>query len=249
MEACAENNKQLIILDRPNPNGFYVDGPILEKGFTSFVGMHPVPIVHGMTIGEYALMINGEGWLSNAVQCNLKVIPCKNYEHTDYYQITIPPSPNLRTMHAIALYPALCLLEGTNVSVGRGTDAPFEVIGSPGINETGFSFTPVSKAGAKNPPFLNQLCHGYDLRTSYTTDSIEHQLNLQYLVLAYESFIDKNNFFLANHFFNKLAGNVTLKEQLIAGLSEEEIRLSWQEGLLKFKQVRKKYLLYTDFEE
>lgn len=165
MEACAENKKQLIILDRPNPNGFYVDGPVLEKEFSSFVGMHPVPIVHGMTIGEYAQMINGEKWLANGVQCDLIVIPCKNYDHKKYYEVKIPPSPNLKSMKAIYLYPSLCLFEGTNVSVGRGTDNPFELFGSPYLEnyfKNNITFTPITKPGSKTPPFMNQQCYGFD---------------------------------------------------------------------------------------
>jgi uncharacterized protein YbbC (DUF1343 family) len=248
MEACAENSKPLIILDRPNPNGFYVDGPVLQKGFSSFVGMHPVPVVHGMTIGEYAQMINGAKWLANEAQCELKIIPCKNYDHKYYYEVTIPPSPNLRTMHSIYLYPSICFFEGTNVSVGRGTKMPFEIIGSPFIAPTKFTFTPVSMPGATSPPFKDQLCYGYNLSFIDTTELYKNQINLKWLLLMYNQFNNKQNFFLENNFFDKLAGTDELRKQIIAGLSQDEIRLSWQDELSLFKQIRKKYLLYPDFE-
>ncbi|MFN0276407.1 MAG: exo-beta-N-acetylmuramidase NamZ domain-containing protein [Chitinophagales bacterium] len=248
MEACAENNKQLIILDRPNPNGYYVDGPVLQKEFTSFVGLHPVPVVHGMTVGEYAKMINGEGWLAGGVKCNLIVIASKNYEHADFYELKIPPSPNLRTMHAIYLYPSLCFFEGTNVSVGRGTVSPFEIYGSPMIRISEFSFTPKSGPGSKTPPFMNQLCYGVDLSKQTLVNVRKPNLNLGYLLDAYSKYSQTDKFFLSNNFFNKLAGNDELIKQIEAGLTEDEIRLTWQEDLKKFKELRAKYLLYTDFE-
>ncbi len=259
MEACAENKKQLIILDRPNPNGFYVDGPILQKEFSSFVGMHPVPIVHGMTIGEYAQMINGEKWLANGVQCDIIVIPCKNYDHKKYYEVKIPPSPNLKSMKAIYLYPSLCLFEGTNVSVGRGTDKPFEIFGSPylpefvlGDHTAQIDFTPKSGIGSKAPPFMNQKCYGFDYSVLdpffIRNRIIGNGLSLHEITTSYKFFEDKNKFFLENNFFNKLAGNEELMQQIKAGLSEEEIKLSWQDDLITFKQIRKKYLLYPDFE-
>lgn len=255
MEACAENKKQLIILDRPNPNGFYVDGPVLEKEFSSFVGMHPVPIVHGMTIGEYAQMINGEKWLANGVQCDLKVIPCKNYDHKKYYEVKIPPSPNLKSMKAIYLYPTLCLFEGTNVSVGRGTDNPFELFGSPYLEnyfKNNITFTPVTKPGSKTPPFMNQQCYGFEyspMDLLLIRNGISDQgLGLTDLITSYRSFSEKDKFFLPNNFFNKLAGNDELMQQLKAGLSAGEIQLSWQDDLMVFKEIRKKYLLYPDFE-
>lgn len=255
MEACAENKKQLIILDRPNPNGFYVDGPVLEKEFSSFVGMHPVPIVHGMTIGEYAQMVNGEKWLANGVQCDLKVIPCKNYDHKKYYEVKIPPSPNLRSMKAIYLYPTLCLFEGTNVSVGRGTDNPFELFGSPYLEnyfKNNITFTPVTKPGSKTPPFMNQQCYGFEyspMDLLLIRNGISDQgLGLTDLITSYRSFSEKDKFFLPNNFFNKLAGNDELMQQLKAGLSAGEIQLSWQDDLMVFKEIRKKYLLYPDFE-
>ncbi|MBC8172348.1 MAG: DUF1343 domain-containing protein [Chitinophagales bacterium] len=248
MEACAENKKPLIILDRPNPNGFYVDGPVLHNGFQSFVGMHPVPVVHGMTIGEYAQMINGEYWLPDSLQCDIQIIPCVQYDHTDFYEVKIPPSPNLKTMRAIYLYPSLCLFEGTNVSVGRGTDKPFEVFGSPDIAKTEFNFIPQSGPGAKVPVFMNEICYGYDLSQLDVSTLREQQLTLIYLINVYNLFHDKGEFFLTNNFFNKLAGNDVLIKQIQAGLTEDEIRLTWQQDLLSFKQVRKKYLLYPDFE-
>ena len=255
MEACAENKKQLIILDRPNPNGFYVDGPVLEKEFSSFVGMHPVPIVHGMTIGEYAQMINGEKWLANGVQCDLKVIPCKNYDHKKYYEVKIPPSPNLKSMKAIYLYPTLCLFEGTNVSVGRGTDNPFELFGSPYLEKyfkNNITFTPITKPGSKTPPFMNQQCYGFEyskMDLLLIRKGISEQgLGLTDLITSYRSFSEKDKFFLPNNFFNKLAGNDELMQQLKAGLSVGEIQLSWQDDLMALKEIRKKYLLYPDFE-
>ena len=259
MEACAENKKKLIILDRPNPNGFYVDGPVLQKEFSSFVGMHPIPIVHGMTIGEYAQMINGEKWLANGVQCDITVIPCKNYDHNKYYEVKIPPSPNLKTMKAIYLYPSLCLFEGTNVSVGRGTERPFECYGSPYLPQItpiddipAFIFTPKSMPGAKLPPFMNEKCYGFDfsnLRIFYLREHVLHnELRIHDLTYTYENFMEKDKFFLANNFFNKLAGNDELMQQIKAGLTEEEIRLSWQDDITAFKLVRKKYLIYPDFE-
>ena len=255
MEACAENKKQLIILDRPNPNGFYVDGPVLEKEFSSFVGMHPVPIVHGMTIGEYAQMINGEKWLANGVQCDLIVIPCKNYDHKKYYEVKIPPSPNLKSMKAIYLYPSLCLFEGTNVSVGRGTDNPFELFGSPYLEKyfkNNITFTPITKPGSKTPPFMNQQCYGFEyskMDLLLIRKGISEQgLGLTDLITSYRSFSEKDKFFLPNNFFNKLAGNDELMQQLKAGLSVGEIQLSWQDDLMVFKEIRKKYLLYPDFE-
>lgn len=259
MEACAENNKKLIILDRPNPNGFYVDGPVLQKEFTSFVGMHPVPVVHGMTIGEYAQMINGEKWLTDSSICDLTVIPCKNYDHAKYYEVKIPPSPNLKSMKAIYLYPSLCLFEGTNVSVGRGTNKPFEIFGSPFLpidedimDDRAVSFIPRSLPGSKVPPFMNQECYGYDFSefslTYLRNNIINSKLHIEYLLITHELFTEKNKFFLESNFFNKLAGNSELMEQVNAGLTDDEIQLSWQDDIIAFKKIRKKYLIYPDFE-
>ncbi|MEN9699346.1 MAG: hypothetical protein RLZZ301_544 [Bacteroidota bacterium] len=242
MEACAEQHKQLVVLDRPNPNGHYVDGPVLEPAFKSFVGMHPVPIVYGMTIGEYAMMINGEGWLHNQVKCQLWVIPCKNYKHKLKYTLPVAPSPNLRTDAAIALYPSLCLFEATTVSVGRGTETPFEVYGHPNFPNTGFSFIPVPIAGAKNPLHQNKVCYGYQLGQSMNRRSYE--LNLSYLINAKELLSDKAEFIDQSGFFNRLAGTASLKEQLDKGWSAKEIRETWQPGLQAFLAIRKKYLLY-----
>lgn len=248
MESCAEHNIPLIILDRPNPNGFYVDGPILHPSYQSFVGMHPIPIVHGMTVGELALMINGEKWLTNGKTCDLTVIPMKGYTHKTLYKPPVPPSPNLQTYQSILLYPTLCLFEGTVMSIGRGTDFPFLVFGHPLWPDTSFAFTPVSKPGfAANPPHLNQKCFGKYL-ISYA-DSIIKQpyLRIEWLIEAYKTLEDKTQFF-HHATFDRLAGNSTLRKQIIDGLSADDIRISWQEQLQAFKQSRKKYLLYPDFE-
>jgi uncharacterized protein YbbC (DUF1343 family) len=247
MEACAENNKGLIVLDRPNPNGFYIDGPVLEPEYKSFVGMHEVPLVYGMTIGEYAMMINGEGWLGGGLKCNLTVIACENYDHLSKYDLPVKPSPNLPTMNGIYLYPSLALFEGTALSMGRGTDFPFEVFGHPDLTGCNFTFIPESKPGADtNPVLKDKICNGVDLR--YLRD-IGHErppkLDLQWLMFAYAHFPDKGKFF--NSYFEKLAGNSVLRNQVIMGLTEDEIRESWKEGLEKFKVIRGKYLLYKDF--
>ncbi len=237
MEACAENNKQLIVLDRPNPNGGYVDGPVLEAAHKSFVGMHPVPIVHGLTIGEYAQMINGEGWIEKT--CQLNVITMKNWKHADAYDLPERPSPNLPNAQAIKLYPSTCLFEGTVISVGRGTHTPFEVIGHPDLKSLAYTFTPVSIEGmAKKPLFENQLCYGMDLRKV----PVKNQLDLSYLIEVYNLYPDKEKFFIP--YFEKLVGTSALRQQIKLGLSEEEIRKSWQKDLALFKEKRKKYLLY-----
>ncbi|MDR1951096.1 MAG: DUF1343 domain-containing protein [Bacteroidales bacterium] len=244
MEICAEQGIPLIVFDRPNPNGHYIDGPVLEKKHTSFVGMHPVPIVHGLTIGEYAKMINGEKWLDKGIQCPLFVVEMQHYNRNKPYHLPIPPSPNLASDQAIALYPSLCFFEGTNVSVGRGTGTPFEIFGSPEFKELSFTFTPqVIKGKSENPPFKNQLCYGVDLsQISYDVVRNEKRLNLSYLMQAYQLSTDKPKFF--NSFFERLAGTDTLRQQIIAGISENEIRKSWQSGLSQFLEQRKKYLLY-----
>ena len=240
MEACAENNIQVIVLDRPNPNGSIVDGPVLEKENTSFVGMHPIPVLHGMTIGEYAKMINGEKWLKDGIQCRLTVIPCLNYNRDMEYHLPVKPSPNLPNDQAINLYPSLCFFEGTNVSVGRGTNKQFQVYGSPYLPKKGFSFTPEPNEGAKDPLYNSKTCYGEDL------SAIKHvnQLELKWLIDAYKYTEDKSKFFIP--FFTKLAGTKKLQEQIEAGKSETEIRESWQKGLADFKQTRKKYLIYTE---
>ncbi len=248
MEACAENNVEVLVLDRPNPNGYYVDGPVLDMKFTSFVGMHPVPLVHGMTIAEYALMINGEKWLKNGIQCKLQTITVSNYNHHDYYTLPVKPSPNLQNMSAIYLYPSLCLFEGTVVSVGRGTQKPFQILGHPKLDSTYFSFTPVSINGmSAEPPFKNIKCFGYDL-SDYSINILKYEkkINLFWLLDLYHRLSPKGEFFIP--FFDKLAGSDILRKQIIAGNTEEQIRQSWQTDLMKFKKIRKKYLLYADFE-
>ncbi len=249
MEACAENNIPLLLLDRPNPNGFYIDGPILEESQKSFIGMHPVPIVHGMTIGEYAQMINGEKWLNNGIQCQLEVVKCSNYSHKDKYQLPIPPSPNLPNMTSIYLYPSLCLFEGTNVSVGRGTKTPFQIFGSPYIPQTDFSFTPQPTFGAKHPKHEGKICYGYDL-TSFGNNFMPDlgELYLHWLTSMYHQSSDKANFFRKDGFFYLLTGNKKIKQMIEKGESVKTIQNSWKEELNTFKQVRKKYLIYEDFE-
>lgn len=240
MEAAAENDVSVLVLDRPNPNGHYIDGPILEKKYQSFVGMHPVPIVHGLTIGEYAKMINGEKWLASKVKAQLKVIKVGNYKREMSYSLPIKPSPNLPNDQAINLYTSLCFFEGTNVNAGRGTNQQFQVFGSPFLNKNYFdySYTPVSNPGAKYPKHENKLCFGKDL-TQFKNLS---QINLEWLIEAYNNTSNQIDFF--NNFFNKLAGNKILQEQIKAGLSAEEIKASWQEGLENYKKMRAQYLLY-----
>ena len=246
MEAAAENGVKVIVLDRPNPNGFYVDGPVLEPQYKSFVGMHPVPIAYGMTIGEYARMINGEKWLANGVQCDLTVIKLEGYTHETRYALPVAPSPNLQTTEAIYLYPSLCLFEGTNVSVGRGTDQPFEMYGAPGMQSGDYRFTPRAIPGvSENPPFKGQECRGYLLH-DIAADNLNNpgRLNLSYLLTAYRNCVDQSSFFLKNNFFDKLAGTDQLRKQLVVGASEEEIRASWEPDLEKFRHIREQYLLY-----
>ncbi|WP_140964194.1 exo-beta-N-acetylmuramidase NamZ family protein [Flavobacterium jejuense] len=238
MEACAENNIPLIVLDRPNPNGGIIDGPILEEEHHSFVGMHKIPILHGMTIGEYAQMINGEKWLNNSIQSKLTIIPCENYQRTMAYDLPVKPSPNLPNSQAITLYASLCLFEGTNVSVGRGTEKQFQIYGSPYLPKSDFNFTPKPNEGAKNPLYDGKLCYGEDL----TQIKKVNQLELQWLIKAYNKTSDQSKFF--NAFFTKLAGTKKLQEQIERGVSEKEIRTSWKVGLEKFKEMRKKYLIY-----
>jgi uncharacterized protein YbbC (DUF1343 family) len=246
MEAAAENEVKVIVLDRPNPNGFYVDGPVLQPEYKSFVGMHPVPVVYGMTIGEYARMINGEKWLANGAQCDLMVIPLEGYTHATRYELPVAPSPNLQTPEAIYLYPSLCFFEGANISVGRGTEHPFEMYGAPGMLSGDYRFTPKAIPGvSENPPFKDKECRGFLLHDVATRNLDQPGgFNLNYLLTAYRDYPDKATFFLKNNFFDKLAGTDQLRKQIIAGASEEEIRESWKEGLDHFKEVRAKYLLY-----
>jgi uncharacterized protein YbbC (DUF1343 family) len=245
MEACAENSKVLMIFDRPNPNGHYVDGPVLEPAFKSFVGMHSVPVVHGMTIGEYANMVNGEGWLSNGAKCKLDIIHCKNYDHKYFYTLPVKPSPNLPNQRAIYLYPSICFFEGTNLSLGRGTEKQFQVIGHPGLKDD-FSFTPQPNEGAKDPILKGQLCYGEDLsELPFSTIRDTNQLNIAYLISYYKKCKEKGiPFFLENKFIDKLAGTSKLREQIIAGKSEKEIRATWKSDLDQFNITRKKYLIY-----
>lgn len=247
MEACAENGIPLIVLDRPNPNGQYVDGPVLEPKYRSFIGMHPIPIVHGMTLGELALMINGEAWLKNKVQCRLTVVTCEGYRRTEEYPLPVRPSPNLPNMRSVYLYPSLCLFEGTTMSVGRGTDFPFQAFGHPGWRGKQFSFRPRSIKGvATNPPHEKRTCYGVDLR-EIAADSLpgKRRIALEYLLEAYRGLAGKEKFFTG--FFPKLAGNNLLQKQVEQGMSAAQIRASWQPDLEKFRQRRAKYLLYEDF--
>ena len=238
MEAAAENNIKLIVLDRPNPNGHYVDGPVRELNLKSFVGMHPVPIVHGMTIGEYALMINSEGWLANKVKSDLKIVQMQKYNRNLIYDLPIKPSPNLPNKKSINLYPSLCLFEGTNVSIGRGTISQFQVIGNPNWQNYKFTFTPIAMPGAKNPKHLNSKCYGIDLRNNPRLNSI----NLKWIIEAYQNSEDKISFFGKS--FDKLAGTYDLKKQIIKGENEIQIKKSWKNGIEKFNKIRAKYLLY-----
>ena len=239
MEACAEQGKPLILLDRPNPNGNYVDGPMLKKGFESFVGMHPIPIVHGLSIGELAQMINGEKWLKGGLKVNLSVVPVANWNHDTPYELPVKPSPNLPNALSISLYPSTCLFEGTVVSLGRGTFFPFQVYGYPDAKFGDFSFTPVAIDGmSKTPPHQDKLCYGRDLRT----ESLEQPFTLSYLLEAYQRSEMKEKFF--NSYFNTLVGTDELKKQILAGKTATEIRETWQQGLTGYAKLRKKYLLY-----
>lgn len=245
MEACAENGITVLVLDRPNPNGHYVDGPVLREDHQSFVGMHPIPVVHGMTIAEYAKMINGEGWLNEGIQCDLKTVSCENYNHETIYKLPIKPSPNLPNNRSIYLYPSLCFFEGTTISVGRGTNTQFQVYGHPNLVIGDHTFTPEPKDGAKYPKLEGETCKGYDLTTINLTEiRNSKQLNLEYLINAYQNYPNKKTFFLKNLFFDKLAGGDALRKQIIAGKSAKEIKATWQKGLNEFKKIRAKYLLY-----
>lgn len=262
IQSSIENNKPLIILDRPNPVGYYIDGPVLEPAFKSFVGMQPVPVVYGMTIGEYAKMLIGEKWIPILRKKplpklpSITVIPCANYTHKTKYELPVRPSPNLPEIQSIYWYPSTCYFEGTVLSEGRGTEKPFQIFGHPSLPNSLYSFTPVSRDGAKNPKLKDQLCYGWNV--SGTKEEVlkktGNRIQLSYLLNAYKLFPEKEKFFLtqakdpkpSDYFFNKLAGNATLMQQIKAGRSEEEIRNSWKPGLDKFKKIRKKYLLYAD---
>ena len=237
MEAAAQNNIPLIVLDRPNPNGHYMDGPILDTAYRSFVGMHPIPIVHGMTIGEYAQMINGQKWLKDSLECDLTVIPMLGYNKQMSYDLPVKPSPNLPNAQAVNLYPSLCLFEGTNVSVGRGTDLPFQHYGAPYL-ESDYSFVPESGAGAKYPKQEGEKCYGQDLSQLPKLS----QLDLSFLIDAYKACPEKEDFF--NAFFDKLAGGNTLRISIIEGKSIKDIRQSWSEELLEFEHMRNTYIIY-----
>lgn len=265
LEAALENHKPLMILDRPNPNGFYVDGPVLESKFKSFIGMQPIPIVYGMTMGEYALMLAGEKWLSpkaNAINSynattqpttdtpfHVTVIKCKNYDHNSRYILPVMPSPNIKAMQAIYLYPSTCLIEGTVMSEGRGTDAPFQIFGHPALPENLYAFTPKPNAGAKSSKCFYQKCYGWFISGSNeeVLKKLDSKIQLKYLLDAYKLFPGKDSFFLKNNFINRLAGNEALAQQVKQGKTEAEIKKSWQPALSKFKMIRKKYLLYKDF--
>ncbi len=266
LEAALENHKPLMILDRPNPNGFYVDGPVLNMKFKSFIGMQPIPIVYGMTIGEYAMMLAGENMLSkeaNAINAfNIKtkpskdtpfhvtVIKCKNYDHKSKYVLPVMPSPNIKTMQSIYLYPSTCFFEGTVFSEGRGTDYPFQIFGHPTLPKTLYAFTPKPNAGAKSSKYFNQQCYGWFINgnNEEILKIINGKIQLKYFIDAYKLFPGKDSFFLKNNFINKLAGNDVLQQQVKQRKTEAEIRKSWLPGLTKFKAIRKKYLLYKDFE-
>lgn len=266
IETAFENNKPVMILDRPNPNGFYVDGPVLDMKFKSFIGMQPVPVVYGMTIGEYALMIAGEGWLSKTANDKYKVyqqslstpdtpfhfivIKCLNYTHDSKYHLPVKPSPNLPEIQSIYLYPSTCLFEGTALSEGRGTEKPFQIFGHPLLPKNLYSFRPRSVEGARNPKLKDNLCYGWNLNGTpeVVLKKVNNRIQLKWLITAYRLFPQKDSFFLKNNFFNRLAGNDLLMQQIKSRKSENEIRKSWEPGLRNFKAIRKKYLLYTDFE-
>jgi uncharacterized protein YbbC (DUF1343 family) len=246
MEAAVINKKTVVVLDRPNPNGYYIDGPVMtDKKLYSFVGQLPIPIVHGCTLGELALMINGEGWLNGGKSCDLTVIPCSGYTHNSYFELPIKPSPNLPNITSIYAYPSLCLFEGTCISIGRGTNLPFQQFGFPNCKVGETSFTPREIPGvSSNPPYENQLCKGikvnFDIRPT--------QLNLSWLMTMHSSYPNKEKFFSSPGFFDKLAGTTTLRKQMVQGITEDAIRATWQKDLDAYKVIRKKYLLYTDFD-
>jgi uncharacterized protein YbbC (DUF1343 family) len=243
IESCAENDIKCIVLDRPNPNGFYYDGNITDTSYSSFVAMDPIPVVHGMTVGEYAMMINGEGWLKGSIKCDLTVVKCLNYDHSTLYELPVSPSPNLPNMTSVYLYPSLCFFQGTNISIGRGTPFPHQVYGSPLLPDRGFSFTPESVPGAKNAPLLGVKCYGTDLRNAIKNKLVPSpKLNLDWVIDAYNNYPEKDKFFIP--YFDVLAGGPTLREQIQKGMSTEEIRATWKEGLKRFGRIREKYLLY-----
>ena len=246
MEAAAEAGKQVIVLDRPNPHDGYTDGPVLNKKWASFVGLHEIPVIYGLTIGEYGKMVNGEKWLKNGIQADYKVIQMANYHKKQRYGILERPSPNLPNDKSINLYPSICFFEGTNISLGRGTDFPFQVYGSPYTKSLPFNFTPKPSYGSKNPPLNGQLCYGEDLR-NYPKELTG--LNLEWLLKAYKDYKSpkgKEDFFLKTMFFDTLAGSDQLRNQIVRGLSEKEIKDSWKQGLQNFEQIRQKYIIYPN---
>lgn len=242
MDSCAKYGKLVIVLDRPNPNGFYVDGPILEMKYRSGVGWLPIPIVHGMTLGELALMINGEGWLTDKRKCELTVIPCKNYKHSTLYELPIPPSPNLPNIKSIYLYPSTCFFEGTVMSLGRGTSLPFQVYGHPDYKGSNYSFTPQSISGAKNPPLLGKKCYGVDLSDTDDKYIRKQGIDLSYVIDAYKNLNIGSKFFTS--FFDLLAGCSYVREMIEQGCDADEIKARWQDDVTKFKKQRAPYLIY-----
>jgi uncharacterized protein YbbC (DUF1343 family) len=245
MEACAAARIPLVVLDRPNPNGFYMDGPVLEPALASFVGLHPVPLVYGLTIGEYATMVNGEGWLGQGMKCDLHVVRLKHYTHASRYDLPVKPSPNLPDMVSVYLYPSLCLFEGTVVSIGRGTDKPFRIMGNPGLPDEGFSFTPFAIRGvSEHPPCEGKLCFGKDLSAAAGELKMHGHIELKWLISSYNLLKDKEKFF--NNFFDKLAGTPVLRHQIESGLAADRISEGWKKGLEEYRQIRKKYLMYPD---
>jgi uncharacterized protein YbbC (DUF1343 family) len=243
LESCAESNVKCIILDRPNPNGFYFDGNVADTAFRSFVSMDPIPVVHGLTVGEYAMMANGEGWLKHQIRCNVEVIKCKNYTHNTLYEVPVRPSPNLPNQNSIYLYPSLCFFEGSVISCGRGTPFPFQVFGSPNLPDRGFSFTPESVPGAMKPLHLGKQCFGTNLQSALKKGLVPKPgLNLEWVISAYQDYPDKEKFF--TKYFDVLAAGPALREMIIKGMTSEEIRAAWKEGLTKYGKLRSKYLLY-----
>ena len=246
MDACAVYGKKVVILDRPNPNGFYVDGPILDMQYASGIGSLPVAMVHGMTLGELALMMNGEGWLKDGLKCDLTVIPCLNYTHGTRCTLIVPPSPNLKDMRAIYLYSSTCFFEGTEVTAGRGTQYPFEVYGHPLMEDRGFSFTPRSIPGARHPRYQDQLCYGMDLRNKPLQEIWDGQVNLDYLIDAYNHYPADSAFFMKSKHFEQQIGVAYAREMVMAGASANEISACWAEDVARFKNQRRQYLLYAE---
>lgn len=245
MEACAREGVRLLVFDRPNPNGFYVDGPVLKLQYRSFVGMHPVAWVHGMTVGEFAHMINEEGWLGDSVRCDLLVLSCENYTHSMPYKLPVPPSPNLPNQLSVYLYPSLAFFEGTRMSVGRGTSFAFQVVGAPEVEGMSFSFVPEPRPGAKNPPYRGKRCYGLDLRNLSETEFLEDgRVRVEYLQQMYAASADKSRFF--NSFFTQLAGDPALLTSLRRGVRAEEVSSAWEQELRAFRVLRQRYLLYPD---